>query len=218
MEGIAQPMQPLKIAIIGTAPTCWDAPYDDESWTIWSLSGCFELRKRYDAWFEIHSNQAIADSPENYRVFLKEAGEKLIISENNPEYPLAKLYPKDDMFKLYPRKYFTSTIAWMLALAISLNPDEIGLWGVDMVGIENEYHRQRPCCEYYVGLAEGKGIKVTIPKNSALMKGGIYSDELMNDINNRLKAGMTAQEKHRDDLSYQKGANDILKDLQLRWA
>ena len=54
--------------------------------------------------------------------------------------------------------------------------DEIGLWGVDMKA-EDEYAYQRPNIEYWLGIAEGKGIKVHIPEASPILKfqgKGIY--------------------------------------------
>jgi hypothetical protein len=75
----------------------------------------------------------------------------------------------------------------MVALAI-LEHDigetvgEIGLWGINMAqhgkskGIgsagwfASEYARQRPSVEYWLGVAEGKGIKVTIPVQSDILK------------------------------------------------
>lgn len=57
----------------------------------------------------------------------------------------------------------------MLALAISMEPEEIQLHGVYMAD-ESEYRHQRANAEYLIGFAEGKGIKVTIPNESELLK------------------------------------------------
>jgi len=52
-----KPQKPLKIAMIGTAPSSrMLAPFNDPEWTIWGSSpGNMDL-PRADAWFEIHSN------------------------------------------------------------------------------------------------------------------------------------------------------------------
>ena len=52
----------------------------------------------------------------------------------------------------------------------------IGLCGVDIAldGVtgETEYAHQRPSVEYYIGLAEGRGIEIVIPEVSELLRCG----------------------------------------------
>ena len=44
-----------KLAIVGTAETWRDAPYDDLSWKIYSLNDAYRLGlKRADMWADIH--------------------------------------------------------------------------------------------------------------------------------------------------------------------
>lgn len=76
-----------------------------------------------------------------------------------------------------PRNPIESSIAYMLDVAISRKPEAIGLYGVSMAGDE-EYAYQRPNVAYLVGLARGRGIKVTIHPDSKLFASqwpeGIY--------------------------------------------
>ncbi len=55
------------------------------------------------------------------------------------------------------------------ALHYGLGECEIALYGID-VSPDDEWSYQRACIEYLVGIAIGKGIKVTIPESSALLK------------------------------------------------
>lgn len=208
-----------KIALVGTSPSCiYDAPFNDESWQIWSLSGCYKVVPRHDVWFELHSEKEIfADMPPDYIEFCKQAGGGLLTFERIAAFPDAQLFPRDAIINRFG-SYLTSSVAWMMALAIHIEADEIGLWGIDMVGEENEYHRQRACCEYFIGLARGMGIKVTVPEKSALLKGGIYPGELMLNINSRLKSAIAAREKALAECNYTKGQVDLLKDLQIELA
>jgi hypothetical protein len=66
--------------------------------------------------------------------------------------------------------YLESSLAYMMAQAIwELKPgDRIGIWGVDL-HCESEYAYQRPNLEYLIGLARGRGIKVYVPPQSALL-------------------------------------------------
>ena len=65
--------------------------------------------------------------------------------------------------------YFTSTIAFMLALAIHEGFGTIDLYGIDLT-VGEEYDYQKPCAEFWIGLAMGRGIQVGIPQASALLK------------------------------------------------
>lgn len=164
--------KPLKIAIVGTAPSSrTDAPYKDESWQIWSLGSNQTWIPRFNRWFELHTFDALAqaDALQKERVdFFRKIGKDLYIGHENPILPNATMYPKDEVVGLLGR-YFTSSIAWMIGLAILEGADEIGLWGVDMIG-ECEYAYQRACCEYLLGIARGKGITITVTPKSPLLR------------------------------------------------
>lgn len=137
----------------------------------------------------------------------------LWLMEAREEVPDAKVYPKDEVYRRFslngqdPNFYFTNSISWMLAKAImdltTLGEDgkyhavegaEIGVWGVDMMmagGQGSEYGYQRPSCEWLIGVAQGLGITVHIPKESDLLKtafvygdakAAVYRTKLMNHL------------------------------------
>lgn len=89
--------------------------------------------------------------------------------DHYPQFPSSVRYPIEAVIAAVGHDYFTSTVAYALALVLTM-PDvvEVGLWGIDLVH-ETEYGEQRPCAEYLIGRLEGKGIKVTIPSKSALL-------------------------------------------------
>lgn len=168
----------MKIALVGTSVTSRaKAPYEDSSWQIWSTARNYDMGKRYDRWFELHGIEYLKNlrvEPEHLK-FLESAGNKLILREPYPDYPDAILYPKDEVLEYFraanPRlgKYFTSSIAWMLGMAIMQGPEEIGIWGVDMA-LDEEYGHQRCCCEALLGFAIGKGIKISLPDETPLLR------------------------------------------------
>lgn len=175
----------MKVAIIGTAPSSrMLAPFDDEFFEIWACSPYFNIQDRtfcdlprMTRFFELHKwdepalveklREAEADG---YKRWLKSLKCEVITQE-----PLdgCKQYPIDQIVEEFGR-YFTNSIAYMIAYAILEGAYEIHLYGVDMAasgpGIENEYSVQRPSCEYILGVAAGRGIKIHIPKVSDLMK------------------------------------------------
>ncbi len=215
-----------KIAIVGTSPTSRDeAPFKDQTWSIWSLGRNFEIIPRYDTWFELHSMDVLAAVPihPDYEKFLRENQGQLILGHPWGGNPNAMIYPKEEVIKEFDGRYFTSSIALMLALAIQQKADEIGIWGVDMAA-NDEYAYQRPCCEYYIGIARGRGIKVTIAKDSPLVRAGrIYALEevgISREIvvrKNELRKVQAEIEQAAMKREYFKGQKDLLDDLETRW-
>lgn len=166
-----------KIAIIGTTSSLVDAPYNDPEWEIWGLNGAYGAMPRYDRWFDLHSIDVLKKAHEQvYFDFLKGAGDKVMMAHPSPELPDAKSFPYNDLVNKFGR-YFTNTVAWLIAYAIdelmkqepSDQKPTIGLWGINMA-MDTEYSIQRPSCEYFLGVAEGKGIDIIIPESSELMK------------------------------------------------
>lgn len=166
----------MKIALVGSAPSSIGlAPFGDEAWTIWGCStGAYPHLKRVDAFFEIHRWRPGEDG---FTPGLIEwmAGLQcpVYMLEKRPEIPTSVAYPKDEILGKYPglaQSFFTSSLSWMLALAIEQEGvEEIGLWGVDMAAGE-EYGLQKPGCHYFILEAERRGIKVTVPPQSDLLR------------------------------------------------
>lgn len=164
----------MKLALVGSAPSSVGlAPYDEPSWTIWGCSpGAHSSLRRVDAFFELHRFDPgdPAWYPE-YLTWMRALECPLYMIEPSDAFPNAVAYPKDAILGRFGRNFFTSSLAWMLALAITEvenTPEpEIGLWGVDMAASE-EYGHQKPGCLYFIEKARELGIKVTIPPQSDL--------------------------------------------------
>lgn len=70
---------------------------------------------------------------------------------------------------------FKSSLSYMIAEAILLEPEEISLYGFDCWAIKKEeYYDQIPNIKYFMGLAVGKGIKVSAPEISELFETANY--------------------------------------------
>lgn len=69
--------------------------------------------------------------------------------------------------------YFSSSIAYMLALAISQKPECIKLFGIHM-NSKMEYAHQRSGCEYYLGYCRAVGIDFWLPDSSPILKSFLY--------------------------------------------
>ena len=167
-----------KVAILGFTDTRLEAPFGNPEWEIWGLNELYRYHdvRQFSRWFDIHDRKLIEEdkgAPPQWPPHV-EALKKFPISvymqRRWDDIPNSVPYPKEEMEAAYPDgDYQTSSISWMIALAILEGFKEIGVYGVDMAQ-ETEWAEQRPACEYWIGLARGMGIKVFIPRTSDLLK------------------------------------------------
>lgn len=158
-------MSALKIACIGSAPSSVRlAPWGDPTWKIFGCSpGVMQYARRVHAWMEIHRwEPGIVGQPETQKPWFSPEYiqwmatlPRVFMHHPVPEIPRSVALPVDALIEKYGNIWFTSSIAWMMALAIEdilerrrlrgtdpNNPelaplaegeiDSIGLWGVDM--------------------------------------------------------------------------------------
>ena len=90
-------------------------------------------------------------------------------------------------------RYFLNTFCYMIALAIFEGYERIELYGIDMA---NSYNRaptetwedERACVAYWLGVAVGRGIEVSISRGSRMTKPiqegnpSLYGYEVSNDL------------------------------------
>jgi hypothetical protein len=209
----------MKIAIVGTAQSANDAPIGEEDWKIWSLPGNYERWndiEKADHWFELHEIPYLVNDrkakPE-FMELLKKMGNKLTIIEPCSELPDAKIYPRQQMIDMFGA-YFTSSIAWMVALAAASEADTIGVWGVNCSGT-NEYAEQRAAIEGYLRYAQGRGKNLNIHPDSMLFKGFLYHDSTSQRITKKLRSVEKELERERDMANYKTGYVDALKFMKV---
>lgn len=159
------------VAITGTATTTLlQAPWSDLSVDLWALPALHRLdtrlSPRVNLWFEMHPLSHAQKYP--WWEWALERQPPVMMQEACPELRRSSAYPIGSVEKVFGR-YFTSSISYMIAFAIACGFREISFFGVDMKG-GDEYVYQRPCAEYLIGFALGRGIKVNIPEHSDLLK------------------------------------------------
>lgn len=178
------PKKPL--CIIGTAPTCKDAPYDmqlDETeyvYDIWAINTALVNPdvKRVDVVFEMHPKrywglQVVTERLNDFggRVIMQDHYDQITKSE---AYPYQAIKDKFHLDVMGENLYVTNTITWMMLMALEEGYTDIELWGVHMAH-ETEYAYQRASCSWVLGIIhgwilEGKPYKLTIPEESQLLK------------------------------------------------
>ena len=166
-----------KVAILGFAPHWEKAPFKDESFQIWGLNDLYQYLPRWTRWFEVHDRDVYKldetyvtrkDGSDHIQG-LRELKCPVYMVKKYDDVPNSVPYPIEEACRYFDTRYFTNSISMMIALAIMEEFTEIHVYGVDMsVGVE--YIEQRSSCEYFLGFARGKGIKVYLPPESDLLQ------------------------------------------------
>ena len=164
-----------KICLLGTAPSSAQlAPFSNQEWEMWACSPGTIGLPRIDRFFEIHRWEP--GQPwfsEGYIRFLREfKGPVYMGSEDavrQSEIPNARVIDKQYLTNRFGPYLFTSTIAWMIGMAIEEKPEKIALYGVDM-GSQEEYKDQRLGCQFFCQIASWCGIEVGVPPESDLLR------------------------------------------------
>jgi hypothetical protein len=167
----------MKIALLGSAPSSrMLAPFDDPSWEIWACSASNRgILPRSEAWFEMHATDRRAPNPKLSAYYKWLQGHpKVYMQLKDPLFPGSVEYPKNEMIEEFGDMFFTSSVAWMAALAISnltKSTDEekvLGFWGIDMAA-SDEYDYQRAGCHFFIWVARNRGINVVAPGESDIL-------------------------------------------------
>lgn len=226
----------MKIALVGSAPaSCRLAPYQDPEWQIWGCSpGLYGVAPRVSAWFELHLWEPGQPwfSPEycQWLAALPGRGVTLWTGAEVSALPGSSVLGARDLLDEFdPSRWFcTSSLFWMMALAIKQGATTIGLWGVDMAASE-EYEMQRAGIHHLAYIARSRGIEVGVPPESDLFtprfRYGV--DEWTHsfrkvrarqqELASRLQQAEAARQQ-QDQMSYfLKGAIDDLKYMGETW-
>jgi hypothetical protein len=151
----------LKVAIVGFSPSRDQAPWSDPEWCLWGLAWDPE-RARFGRTFEMHELSML----DAKQIDALQDCEGLYMQEGYEQVPNATAYPFEAVART-TGAYWCSSLAYALALAIHEEAEEIGIWGVDG---QEQYAYQHPNLNFLIGLAMGKGIKVTLPETCPLLK------------------------------------------------
>lgn len=229
-----------QIAIVGFATSSRGVvPVNDPAWEVWGLNQLYRHIPRADRWFDIHEtwNAALVPGTEpgearSYEGWVRDCGIPFYMVKREADKPTTLTYPVDRLIAHHGADYFTSTIAYMLALAVyeidravdarlaasggvpsrqalqALYEEyAIGLFGIDLI-VGEEYDWQKACAEYWIGMASARGIRVLIPPTSALCR-HLFRYGYQSDVTTLLPAAEVA--RHGSDLRAKR--DEMLKQL-----
>lgn len=204
-----------KVCIVGFADGHkLEAPYDSDDFEFWGINRLHTdpavPSDRFHRWFNLHDLIKYHGEDKEHLEFLAGfSGEIVLREEDIDKVPFPAVpFPRQELVERYGR-YFNNTISWLIAYALELGFSEIHLYGVDMAqdAVTNaEYSHQRPSCEYFLGIAEGRGVKVHLPPGSDLLKGAyLYGfedgDAWTQKLTNRIQEVGKRKEQAKQELA-----------------
>lgn len=168
-----------KVVLLGTAPSAMHAPFEDQSFDIWGVAHCCFLQPvtKLDMIFEIH-NESIWRK--DNAPFSRFPNATIIMDKKYPDIANSQEFPTKEILDKYKvnkghaqweADYQSSSLGYMVCLAIENGYEEIWIYGIHLL-MEEEYFYQRPCFEYYLGIARGAGIKVFVHPTADILKFG----------------------------------------------
>jgi hypothetical protein len=179
-----------KIAIIGSANSVEVGKIliDMRDYEKWAMNNLFLSYPniKFTRWFELHNFQKkgndysrrganfYAQYP-TIRAYLEAINGLDIPVYMQKHWKIVKksiIFPFNQIMEKLGTQYFGCSFAWMLGLGLlehlrGSKVDEIRMMGIGLQG--PEYYFQRPSTEYYLGIAQGMGIKVNIDRTSTLL-------------------------------------------------
>lgn len=178
-----------RCAILGTAPTWRETPWDDPTLEVWALNDSYLLGfPRADRWYDIHpfdkfyfrdptKRKIMAEDvpagtfvrPSGHIEWLAKQTCPVYVAKPDKRVPRAVAFPKAEIEARFG-KWFDSTPAWMLAHALMEGYREIHIYGIHLA-TEAEYVAQKPNMLFLMGVAAGLGAKLIVPTASPLMRG-----------------------------------------------
>ena len=173
--------------IVGLAPSTrlgfLHEPPGTEIWTLNNAFKCFtqEELTKFTRWFQIHPKEEWernnAKELDDYRAFLNGLRIPVYMDDVHPEYTNSVKYPLEAIIQDLGYDYFTSSIAYLITLAIHEKFEELHVYGVEMI-FGTEYVHERPCVEFWLGVAHARGIGVVMPEGSTLLRGPLYGRQV----------------------------------------
>lgn len=97
-------------------------------------------------------------------------GVPVFCRQRDKRIPMSRAFPIVEVIRFFRRRYFTSTLSYMMAHAIYEGCDHIHLHRLISNPVHYEYGEQKPCMDYWYGQAEARGIEVTESPDCSLGK------------------------------------------------
>ena len=148
--------------------------------------------KRHAEWmraehnFPIYTQEVWDDVPNSVKFPLEAVDNEFfrnlkVVTEEGKEVP---------WLEAHEHGYYTSSFAWMIALALYEGFERIEVWGFNM-GSQSEYLYQAGSGSFWMGYCLGKEVELVFPERTPLLLGNMYGYEFsqimqIGDMENRI--------------------------------
>lgn len=183
--------EPAKdIIILGTGDGFEECPFDKQTWAIGKLALINKtnsgkslpenLHNQIDVWVNMDDPDLMKTfnptnpwfhgwTLEKYAERLNAYNKPVILPYEDERFTNGVEYPLKEIVEHFKTYYFSNSICYILALAIYTGVETIDFYGVNQVGIR-EYVNERKGVEFWLGMALGAGIQVSVHGPSHLTK------------------------------------------------
>lgn len=173
-------MERDRVAILGMQMyNLVGVPWQDDTVEKWGINEAYVLHteeemSKFTRWFQLHPrwdwNRKTNKSDPEHRLWMRRKHPfPVYMQKVYKSTPAGVLYPSDEIIERFGRRYFTSTFAYQVALALYEGFKEIQIFGMELLSWTEMIEDQRGCLEYWLGRAEGMGVTVTIPPSCKLL-------------------------------------------------
>lgn len=145
-----------EVLLLGIGNSAYDCPFNAELWTTATMLPNID--------------------PDCTKVFDDGCKEGLdIASEKGMSIISKDTFPREEITKEFGIAYCNSPLSYMLAYAIYLGYDKIGIYGFDSEA-DSEHESNRPRIAFWFGIAKGRGISVEFGTSSRLYR--VFRDNI----------------------------------------
>lgn len=190
-NGVAMPV-PKSVAIVGLGPTHQKYLIDvdsagnrkklfAETWTFNSFCNLISSDRLFhmdDVLVQERRAKAGNKRVGNMLEAMKEYQGPIYTCFPEPEYPTMVQYPIAEVLSAFDSAYFTTTPPYALAYAMYIGVSEVYLYGCDYTwpGIAGA-EEGRAGMEFWVGMAKGRGVKISVCHESSLLNSRLCTRE-----------------------------------------
>lgn len=170
-----------ELAIVGNNTDINLSPVFQSDKEIWVTGAKGPTLPRFDVAFQMHQSDAWLEGHTFHRNWLyTNTTTPVFMRAVHPDIPMSTPYPFETAISMLrgvklhgePLKYFTSSPAYEIALAILLGFKKIELLGMDMV--DAEYERIREGFAFWTGFAAGRGVELEINCAASIFDKPLY--------------------------------------------
>ena len=155
-----------RINILAKGPYWWKCPPKSDGIEVWGLNGTYRDNPA-DRLFMMHDiHFHLQQEDQDAVATINALGIPIYTNVKYPFFDNNIVYPIKEVVEYHKTAWFSNVICYMLAMAIMEEPEEIGMYGVEMVG--EEYIHERPAVLFWCGVAQGRGINIVSTEESRL--------------------------------------------------